>query len=62
MQARPGYVWIPGWFDGETWQSGYWVTDAVYQTTDTDKWEPPTETSDPGAGSEEGPELAIPVK
>lgn len=63
MQARPGYVWIPGWFDGESWQNGYWVTEAVYQTTDTDKWQPQTEAaSEPDAGSDEGPALAIPVK
>lgn len=44
---RPGYVWIPGWFDGEKWVPGYWVPEADYRSTDPQAWTPP-------AGAEDG--------
>lgn len=39
--ALPGHVWIPGWFDGEQWIEGYWVTEQEYSSTDTSTWEAP---------------------
>ncbi len=27
LTAQPGQLWIPGWFDGESWVEGYWVPD-----------------------------------
>lgn len=41
LEQRPGMVWVPGWFDGETWQSGYWVEQGEYDAADPDKWTPP---------------------
>ena len=65
---KPGYVWVPGWFDGNQWIEGYWVTEAEYKNTDPSKY-----TADDGwnegwddkssdvAAAEEGPPIAIPV-
>ena len=40
FEDQPGYVWIPGWFDGNDWQSGYWVRDDEYYGADIDAWVP----------------------
>ena len=39
-QANPGAVWIPGWFDGNQWVEGYWVSEAEYSSTDPNDWQP----------------------
>jgi hypothetical protein len=43
VEPRPGHVWIPGWFDGNSWQGGSWVTEQAYRTAD-----PAAEQPDPG--------------
>jgi hypothetical protein len=45
-EPRPGFVWIPGWFDGEVWVQGYWVSEAEYTATDTQAWTPPEGVED----------------
>jgi hypothetical protein len=40
LQAQPGQVWIPGWFDGNQWVEGYWVNETEYQSTDVQSWQP----------------------
>ena len=37
---QPGYVWIPGWFDGNEWVPGYWVDEGEYSQTDLSGWQP----------------------
>ncbi|MDP2313983.1 MAG: hypothetical protein Q8P41_13835 [Pseudomonadota bacterium] len=70
-EARPGYVWVPGWFDGEAWNDGYWVAEAEYRAADPDAWTPPEgvedgwhdapyEATDAPASEDELP-LALPV-
>jgi len=39
-EAVPGQVWIPGWFDGNTWVEGYWIDESAYSSTDYDSWQP----------------------
>ena len=69
VQAQAGAVWVPGWFDGNEWQEGYWVPTAEYEAVDLSSWEP-----EPGydagwddegdIGVEEDPDylpLAVPV-
>lgn len=36
----PDQVWIPGWFDGNEWVNGYWISEDEYQSTDIDSWKP----------------------
>lgn len=38
---RPGFVWVPGWFDGSAWQAGYWVSESEYANTDPNAWQAP---------------------
>ena len=38
--AKPGYVWVPGWFDGQAWVEGYWEAEATYYSADVDNWQP----------------------
>lgn len=38
--SRSGEVWIPGWFDGNAWIEGYWVTEQEYGAADPQNWEP----------------------
>jgi hypothetical protein len=33
-------VWVPGWFDGNTWIDGYWVSEAEYDKADAKNYEP----------------------
>ncbi len=40
LEERAGELWIPGWFDGNTWVEGYWVSEAEYQDADPDAWKP----------------------
>jgi hypothetical protein len=35
-----GLEWIPGWFDGNAWNPGYWVEDTEFDSADLDNWEP----------------------
>ena len=37
---QAGQVWIPGWFDGNTWSEGYWVDEREYRDADIEAWEP----------------------
>jgi hypothetical protein len=39
-ESRADHVWIPGWFDGNQWVEGYWVSKREYDTTDPSTWEP----------------------
>jgi hypothetical protein len=40
IEAKPGQVWVPGWFDGNTWIDGYWVSEAEYDKADAKNYEP----------------------
>jgi hypothetical protein len=40
IEAQDGFVWVPGWFDGNEWVEGYWVRDAEAYAEDLEKWEP----------------------
>jgi hypothetical protein len=40
LEERPGMVWIPGWFTGEKWEEGYWVSEHEYNATNVQDWEP----------------------
>ncbi|MEC7946391.1 MAG: hypothetical protein VX265_02420 [Myxococcota bacterium] len=40
IENREGSVWIPGWFDGNGWVDGYWVTERAYRDADPDSWQP----------------------
>lgn len=40
LESRPGQVWIPGWFDGNEWIQGYWVSEADYASSDPATWQP----------------------
>ena len=35
-----GFVWVPGWFDGNAWVEGYWVDSGEYAAEDVQGWEP----------------------
>jgi hypothetical protein len=67
VDDKPGYVWIPGWFDGNQWIEGYWVTKAEYENTDPSKYEPDEgwnagwDDKSAQAVDDEGPPIAIPV-
>jgi hypothetical protein len=39
-EDKPGMVWIPGWFDGDEWQEGQWVSRAEYDKADPENWQP----------------------
>jgi hypothetical protein len=38
--TKPGKVWIPGWFDGTTWNPGYWVDERDYREADPARYVP----------------------
>jgi hypothetical protein len=42
MPIRPetGFVWVPGWFDGNQWVEGYWVRQDDYKDEDVEGWAP----------------------
>jgi hypothetical protein len=40
LADRPGFVWVPGWFDGNEWIEGKWVSEEEYRTTDPSTWRP----------------------
>lgn len=40
LEDEPGYVWVPGWFDGNEWIDGYWVLQEEYEQTNLDTWVP----------------------
>jgi hypothetical protein len=67
IEDRPGHTWIPGWFDGERWQSGYWVGDEEVKAADPENWSPPegwdaADTPDAAPAEGEGPEIALPAE
>ncbi len=35
-----GYIWVPGWFDGNEWQQGYWESEDAYNSADPENWQP----------------------
>ena len=39
-EAQDGYTWVPGWFDGNSWEEGYWVLDSEFQNADVEGWQP----------------------
>ncbi|MBT3223385.1 MAG: hypothetical protein HN348_30305 [Proteobacteria bacterium] len=39
-EDQAGYVWVPGWFDGNEWVVGYWVRIEDYESADLSNWEP----------------------
>jgi hypothetical protein len=41
-EAKPGMVWVPGWFDGSQWVEGEWVTEAEYARSEkeAESWQP----------------------
>ena len=69
--ASPGEVWIPGWFDGNTWVEGYWISEQEYNNTDISDWQPEEGWHDgwdvesgvveTGVELEPGAPLAVPV-
>lgn len=70
-ETKPDSVWIPGWFDGNRWVEGYWVTEAEYKATDPNTWSPPegwNDGRDPSAAAPAEPAadaeapLALPVE
>lgn len=71
LEQRAGWVWIPGWFDGDQWQPGYWVKQSDYDNADPDAWTPPEgwddgwdNTTPPPSADESDAEsapLALPV-
>ncbi len=40
VEEEDGEVWIPGWFDGEAWNEGYWVDEEEYYASDPENYEP----------------------
>jgi hypothetical protein len=66
IESRADSVWIPGWFDGNQWVEGYWVSKSEYDATDPSTWEPyagwdaDEEESDDDS-AQEGPPVAIAV-
>jgi hypothetical protein len=66
IESRADSVWIPGWFDGNQWVEGYWVSKSEYDATDPSTWEPDAgwdaddEESDDDS-AQEGPPVAIAV-
>ncbi len=69
IQAQAGAVWVPGWFDGNAWQEGYWVPTEEYESVDLASWEPEPgfdagwedEPEEEDALTDAGPPLAMPV-
>ncbi len=64
IDELPGSIWVPGWFDGQSWIPGYWVSEEEYRGADPVGWEG-GEGFDagwdaPAAPSDEEP-LALPV-
>lgn len=69
---RPDSTWIPGWFDGNEWVDGYWVSNVEYNAATPDTYNPPPGFddgwSDDTAGASSTPAnpdeqpLAIPVQ
>jgi len=40
MVEEVGFVWVPGWFDGNAWTDGYWVRENDYAQEDVEHWQP----------------------
>lgn len=62
LEARPGFVWVPGWFDGSGWVEGYWESASDYRRGTA---RPPAAPEEGELAPEvEGPEqpLALPVE
>lgn len=67
LETQPGHTWIPGWFDGQQWVEGYWVSDQEYQAADPQSWTAPEGWNDgwdaaaaAPASTDDAP-LALPV-
>ena len=45
LQENPGHVWIPGWYDGNQWVKGYWVSEKQYDSEDVQSWTPDQEAA-----------------
>jgi len=41
LDDRAGQVWIPGWFDGDQWVTGYWVDQTEYKNADPSSYQAP---------------------
>jgi len=69
ITEQAGAVWVPGWFDGNGWQEGYWVPTEEYESINLSSWEPEPgydagwEDEEAGfvADADEPPPLAMPV-
>jgi hypothetical protein len=63
LTAQPGWVWVPGWFDGARWVPGYWVSEADYRSVDPERWAPPSgwDAGEPPNGAEPADDIAVPV-
>ena len=67
IEQKPGQVWIPGWFDGQTWQEGYWVPEPEYEAADPAAWQPEEGWDDGWDVNDDGPPsgdppLALPAR
>jgi hypothetical protein len=40
LEDQQASVWIPGWFDGNVWIEGYWVSEEEYVEEDLDNFVP----------------------
>lgn len=40
VQQQPGSIWVPGWFDGNEWQQGYWENEQTYGAANVQEWTP----------------------
>lgn len=40
LEQEPGYIWVPGWFDGNEWVPGYWEAEGQYGSLDLESWQP----------------------
>ena len=40
IEEQVGFVWVPGWFDGQAWVEGYWVREDEYVGADFESWAP----------------------
>lgn len=70
-EDKPGHVWVPGWFNGQSWVPGYWVTAAEVDAADPENWSPPEgwdngdasgTTTPESTRTSEGPAIALPAE
>ena len=60
--ARTGQVWVPGWFDGNSWQRGYWISESDWESEDVRGFKAPASEADAPAQDAEELPLGIPVE